>query len=171
MSQVADVKIEEIMNAQETKDAVKKIQEALEANTAVNKLMEAAQTVEDMYQAVKEYINMKLDDFKVLCDKTIEYFKSAKTELDDETLECVSGGWSLSGFWNKYKKTICAVVFVACMTIATGGVGAMGGITAAIVGGASGIGLGAGIGAAVGVTVGAIAGGALYDQVDSQGRI
>ena len=107
MSNVAavDIDVAEVMSHQENQSAAEQLKAALEANPAVSQMMEAAQSVEEMYDSVKEYISLKLEDFKVLFDKTIEYFKGPKVALEDEMMECVVGGWSFSNFWNKYKKT------------------------------------------------------------------
>ena len=163
MSNVAavDIDVAEVMSHQENQSAAEQLKAALEANPAVSQMMEAAQSVEEMYDSVKEYISLKLEDFKVLFDKTIEYFKGPKVALEDEMMECVVGGWSFSNFWNKYKKTICAVVVVAGMAVLGAAAGAVIGVTAAVLAGTTMV-TGGTIGAVGGAIVSGIAGGLIY---------
>ncbi len=108
----------------------------------LNALMEAAQTAEDAYQAVKTFLKVKWEDFKIVFQKTMDYFKEDKLALDDEVLNSVSGGgWS--EFWNKIKKPLTAVAVVAFM---------------AVCGAVIGFDVAGPIGAAVGAVVGTVAG-------------
>ena len=166
------VDMEKMLSTEDAKAGVAKVQEAMEANPAFNKVMEAVKTVEDMYEVAKAYVKMKYEDFKVLANKTMEYYRNSKVELKDETMDYVVGGWSFSGFWNKYKKVIIATAIVAAAAIVTGGIGAAVGpalvvgivdATAAVVSGAACT----GIGIAVGGSIGVLAGGAVamtYEQ-------
>ena len=104
---------------------------------------------------------MKWENMKKLFAEVTDYFKADKVELSDDTLDCVVGGWSLSGFWNKYKKAIISTaIIVGCavaLGVVTGGVGAVVGVCAA----AEGIGTVAGytaVSAAIGAVGGALGG-------------
>lgn len=142
---VENVDVAKVMSAEGASEAVARLQDLMEANPAVKKLMEAAQTVEDMYEIAKEYIEVKLEDFKVLWNKTVDYFKESKTALPDEMMDSVVGGWSFSGFFNKWKKEIIATtIAVGCM--------AAGIVVGAALGGWVGAAAGALAGAAVGLT-------------------
>lgn len=146
MSTIAmeNVNVAEIMEQAEAKASVEKLQAAMEANPVVNQLLEAAETVEDMYQVAKEYITIKFEEFKVLIDKTVDYFKGPKVQLDDDVMDCVVGGNWFADFWNKHKKTIVTVAivagFVAVGAVAGGflGVAALGGVGGAIAGAVAG---------------------------------
>lgn len=125
-----------------------KVQEMLqkmEADPITSRIMEAAETVEDMYEAAKRYISIKLDEFKELFDEALGYYDK-KTKLSDEDMEMIVGG-SWSDIWNKCKKVALAavvVVGVVALSAATAGVaagvigaaaGAAGAVAAAAVGG------------------------------------
>lgn len=161
----ADINVAEIMSHEENQTAAEQLKAAIENNPAVSQMMEAAHSVEEMYQAVKEYISLKLDDFKVLFDKTIEFFKSPKVQLEDDMMECVVGGGFFSNLWDKYKKTICAVVVVAGMAVVGAAAGAVVGVTAAVLAGTS-MAIGGTAGATIGGVVGALAGGVLYKATE-----
>ena len=126
-----NVDIAAIMENEAFKEVEEKLTEKMEENPVVTKLMEAAQTVEDAYQVVKEYVTVKLEDFKVLFDRTVNYFRESKTALSDEVMEAVVGGGWFSDFWNNHKKQIIR----ACVIIGAGVVGAAVGV---LTGGAAG---------------------------------
>ncbi len=151
-----NVDVSKVMAAEGMQDAADKVLQELEANPVTQKLMETAQTVEDMFQIVKNYAKVKLEEFKVIWDKTVNYFKEEKAALADEMLDNVVGGWSFSSFWNKWKKPILAAAIVVGCTVAGVVVGAA----------TAGLG-GAAIGAAVGAGIGALA---AYVYVDSTNR-
>ncbi len=158
---VADINVAEVMSHEENQNAVEQLKAAMEANPVVSQMMEAAQSVEEMYASVKEYISMKLEDFKVLFDKTIEFFKGPKVQLEDDMMECVVGGWSFSNFWNKYKRAICATVVVAGVALIGAATGAVVGATAVVLAGTSMV-TGVSVGATIGGVIGAIGGGAAF---------
>ena len=162
-----NINVAEIMSHEDNQTAVAQLQAAIESNPAVSQMMEAAQSVEEMYQAIKDYISLKLDDFKVLFNKTVDFFKGSKVQLEDDMMECVGGGWSFSSFWNKYKKTICAVAVVAGMAIVGAAAGAVVGVTAAICAGTS-LAVGGTVGATIGGVVGALSGGVLYKVTEKK---
>ena len=158
------VDMEKMLSTEDAKAGVAKVQEAMEANPAFNKVMEAVKTVEDMYEVAKAYVKMKYEDFKVLANKTMEYYKNSKVELKDETMDYVVGGWSFSGFWNKYKKVIIATAIIAAVSVVTAGVGAAIGplavvavvnMSAAYVSGAACTGIGIAVGGSIGAFAGA----------------
>ncbi len=141
---VENVNVAEVMADEKAREAAEKLEAALEANPEDNALMEAAQSAEDMYQVAKKYISIKLEEFKVLFQKTVDYFKQDKVALQDEVLDSVAGGWSLSNFWNTYKKKIIAVAIVVGTTAAGIAIGAaVGGLGGALLGGAIGFAAGA----------------------------
>ncbi len=143
---VANVDVAKVMGVEGVGDAVHKIVAVLEENPAVKALMDAAETVEDMYAAAKEYVQMKLEDFKVLWDKTAAYFKESKAALPDEVMDTVVGGWSISGFFNKWKKEIVATVIAVGCTVG-------GAIAGGLLAGPVGVVAGAVVGAGVGITM------------------
>ncbi len=137
-----EIDVAKIMARDGAEEAAKKVEEIMAADPKVNALMEAAQTAEDAYQAVKTFLKVKWEDFKIVFQKTMDYFKEDKLALDDEVLNSVSGGgWS--EFWNKIKKPLTAVAVVAFM---------------AVCGAVIGFDVAGPIGAAVGAVVGTVAG-------------
>ncbi len=145
---VENVDVAKMLSVEGADKSVDDMVAAMEENPAVKKLMDAAETLEDMYHVVKEYLAIKLEDFKVLFDKTVDYFKETKAALSDDVLDNVVGG----GFWNfvaKWKKQLLA------STILVGAV-----VEGALIGAAIGGGPGAVCGAFVGLMVGVLGGGA-----------
>ena len=142
---VENINVAEVMDREGAKEAAGKLLNAMEAEPAVAKLLEVAETVEDAYAVVKNYLKMKLEDFKVLFNKTVDYFKEAKTALSDEMMDNIVGGSWLGDFWNKYKKAIISTVIVVgaiAASAATGG--ALAGVAGAVIGGVVGAAGGAG---------------------------
>ena len=127
---VENINIAAIMESEAGKKAETKLTEIMESNPVVSKLVKVAETVEDVYQIAKEYFTMKFEDFKVLFERTVNYFKESKAELSDEVLDNVVGGWSFSGFWNKYKSVIIKAAIVVGAT-------AVAAIAGAVTGGAA----------------------------------
>ena len=149
--EATDVNVAEILSVEENQTYANKIKEAIEKNPVLVKALEVAKTVEEVYGTMKDYVQMKLEDFKVCFEKSMDFFRESKTELPDEVLDAVAGGGWLSNFWNKYKTAIIATAIVAG-TIASGGalglvggvilsdiaMGVAGGLVAGAVGGALG---------------------------------
>lgn len=126
---LANIDVAEIMSHEENHNAAEQLKAALESNPAVNQMMEAARNVEDMYLAVKDYIGMKLEDFKVAYDKSIDFLRSSKAKLEDGMMECVVGGVTGAAVWNGIKKAACAIAVVTGMAVlgaAAGGAIAVG---------------------------------------------
>ena len=149
-----------VMKDRATAAEIKNLQAYMEADTVANKLMEAAETVEDMYEVAKRYIQIKFEDFRQVFNEAMDYFKGSKVELDDEVMECVAGGFSWSKLWNTVKKVaIAAAVGVAVVgaCVVTGGVA--GAVLGATVGAIAGTGVAAG--ATTGLIGGMIGGGLL----------
>lgn len=140
-----NVDVAKFMHVEGMQAEVDKVQVALEENPVTQKLMEAAQTVEDVFQIVKEFAKTTLEDFKLIWDKTLDYFKNEKAELPDEVMDSVVGGWSFSSFWERFKRPIIAVGIVVA--------GAAGGAVAGSWAGPVGV----AVGAAVGLVVGGVA--------------
>ena len=144
-----DINIAEILSVEKNQTCVDEIKDAIEKNPIVVKALEVAKTVEEVYDIMKKYVQIKFENFKVCFEKSMDFFRESKAELSDEVLDTVAGGGWLSNFWNKYKTAIIATaIFVGC--VATGGlVGLAGG---ALVGAAS-------VAAAAGAITGTIGGG------------
>ncbi len=143
------VNVAEILNQEEAKQQVEEIATALEANPAAMKALNAVETVEDAYQMIKKIVKIKLEQFKVLFNKTVDYFKESKVALEDETLEYVAGG-SLYSWFTEHKRAIVfgAFVVVGALCAFSFAIGTCGIGLAALAGCAGGIG---------GAVVGAIA--------------
>ncbi len=139
---VENISVEKAVNYAGAKEALDKIWELIEANPVSMKLLEAAETVEDMYEIAREYVAMKLEDFKVLFDKTLDYFKEPKAALSDEVMDAVvGGGWS--EWWNKKKHAVLrTAIFVGCIVAGAAIGAATGGAAGAIVFGLVGVGVG-----------------------------
>ena len=172
---MADVDVATMIGTEEAKAGVEKLRAAMEANPVLNKVLDAAESIEDMYQVAKCYFEVTLEDFKILMNKTIEFFKSPKVKLEDEMMDCVVGGWSFGNFWNKYKKVIISAAIIAGVAAITGGLGAAVGpalvvgivdATTAVVSSAACTGIGIAVGGSVfGATGAAIAGSIIEDGV------
>lgn len=142
---VENVSIADLMAKKGAEEATKKIEEVLTADKEVNALIEAAQTVEDAYDAVKRCLNLTLEEFKIIFQKTVDYFKEDKEVIGDEVLNSVSGGGFWGDAWNYIKKPLLAVaVFAGCM------------VAGVAIGAATGGVVGAGVGALAGFTVGIV---------------
>ncbi len=152
---VENINVAEVFGTEDAMERVEKVKAALTADPEVGALVKAAQTVEDVFEIVKKFAKVTLDQTKVLFKKIVDYFKENKAELSDETLENVVGG-SFSDWWNKKKADIIGgIVFAACLV---GGVvigACVGGPAGAVVGAAAGFVIGATAGgvAAIGVTI------------------
>ena len=139
---VENVSVEKAVNYEGAKEALDKIWEMVEANPVSMKLLEAAQTVEDMYEIAKEYVAIKFSDFKVLFDKTVDYFKEPKTALSDEVMDSVVGG-GFFDWWNENKHGILRVTILVGCVVAGAAIGAAtGGVAGAVVFGLVGLGVG-----------------------------
>ncbi len=139
-----NVDIAKVMSADGAAEALAKVEELIDANPVSKKLLEAAQTMEDAYLVFKDYVEMKWKDFKIVFQKTVDYFREPKATLPDEMLDGVAGGgWS--DFWNKYKHQIIRTsIIVGCIA---GGIalGALtGGAAGAVVFGLTGAMIGVG---------------------------
>ena len=145
----ADVNVAELLNNAENQTYIDQLKEAIGKNEVVAKALEVAETAEEVYSAVKDYIKIKLEDFKVCFEKTISFYKESKSELSDEVMEAVSGGGWWSNFWNKHKAgIITAAIFVGCVAV----VGVAGLAMGAFIGEVA-------VGITTGLTVGFAAGG------------
>ena len=136
---VEEVNVAELMAKDGAEEAAKKIEELLTVDPEVSALMEVAETVEGAYAAVKKYINLKLEEFKVIFQKAVDYFKEGKEVLDDEVLSAVAGGFSWGDLWNKVKKPLMAVAVFASFVAGGAIIGAdVAGPVGAVVGGVIG---------------------------------
>ena len=115
---VEELNVAEAMGREGMSETTGKLLSAIEENPVVSKLLNAAETIEDAYDVVKNYVVLKFEDFKVLFNKTMDYFKESKMALDDKVLDNVAGGGWFSDIWNKYKKEIvCAVIVIGCTAV------------------------------------------------------
>ena len=118
--EAADVNIAEILSVEKNQTCMEEIKDAIEKNPIVVKALEVAKTVEDVYGTMKNYVQIKFEDFKVCFEKSMDFFRESKTALSDEVLDAVAGGGFWGNIWNKYKTAIIATaIFVGC--VATGG--------------------------------------------------
>lgn len=152
MSEIAveDINVAEILSAEKAAEGVEKVKEALASDPEVGALVKAAESIEDVYEIVKKFSKATFEQVKVIFQKTVDYFKEAKTELSDEVLDSVVGGWSLSSWWNKNKAEVIGVaVWVACIGIGVIAGACTGGLGGALVGGC--------VGVVAGIIVGSVA--------------
>ena len=146
---VENISVAEVMDCEGVQEATGKLLDSMKKNPAVAKLLDAAETVEDAYEVAKNYIKMKLEDFKVIFDKAVDYFKESKAELSDEILDSVVGG-SLGSWWNKWKTAVIAtaiVVGIAALSVASCGtaLGVIGATASTVLGTVGSVSLGAGV--------------------------
>ena len=142
----------------EAREQAQEILTKIQANPAVNALLEDAETVEDMYEVAKRYIDMNREEFRNAFEAAINYYNNTKQELDDDTMECIVGGsWS----WSTVKKialgVAIAVGVAAACAVTAGAAGAAVGAFGALVAGTS-VATGATAGAATGALTGCILG-------------
>lgn len=139
---------------------VQEMLQRLENDPVTSRIMEAAETVEEMYEAAKKYISVKLDEFKAMFDDVLGYYDK-KTRLSDEDMDFIVGG-SWKSFWKKFKKVALAAVIVvgavAACVVTAGAAGAAIGAAGAAAGAAM-LGTAVGSAAATGAVAGAIGGG------------
>ncbi len=158
---VENVNVAEILEQEESKAKVQALLADFEGNPAALKVLEAVETAVDAYEIVKNFAKIKLEEFKVLFDKTVKYFKEDKAKLDDEALEQVSGG-SFASWWQECKKAvICSTIVLGCLL--------GGAIAGACVGGLYGLVVGATIGGAAALTLAVPANAAISDGKDGGG--
>ena len=121
--------------------------EAMEKDPVMMKLAEAAQTVEDMYEITKSFIQVTFEDFKKVFHQVADYFSSDKAVLSDDILDDVVGGWSLSSwFGSAAEKIKCVAGCVGGAALMLAGIGL--GMTLCIIGGPVGVGAGITVAAA-----------------------
>lgn len=121
----ANINIAEIMNQENIQNAVEQLKETLELNPAIQQMIDAAQSLDEMYMSLKDYISLKLEDFKVVFYKAVEYIVPSKTRLEDDMMDCVSGGGKYLDKYVEFKKdikstlrnTIISVAILAGMLI------------------------------------------------------
>lgn len=139
---------------------VQEMLQKLEKDPVTSRIMEAAETVEEMYEAARKYISVKLDEFKAMFDDVLGYYDK-KTRLSDEDMDFIVGG-SWKSFWNKFKKVALAAVIVvgtvaACVAtagLAGAAIGAAGAAAGAAIAGTA-----VASAAATGAVTGAVTGG------------
>ncbi len=122
---VENVNVAELMATEDAMQAKEKLEALLDADPEASALVEAAESVEDVYHVIKRFIDVTLEQVKIAFQKSVDYFKESKTELADEALDNVVGGWSFSSWWGKYKKAVIMVAEVALVAAAGLAVGAV----------------------------------------------
>ncbi len=160
------INVAAIMEDNQARVTISEIQAAMSKDAVVSKMMEAAQTVEDAYEVVKRYGSMKFEEFKVLCNDMMEYFRGPKVALNDDIMDAVVGGGFWGNLWNKYKNVvICVGAGIAIGALFATGIGAVVATT--------GVALSTSFvaGGVVGGLIGAAAGGTLYYAREGQKNI
>ena len=120
---------EEGMAQETTRENMVKVYNYMETDSVVMKLIEAAKTVEDMYEAAKHFVQMKFEDFKLLLERTADYFSSPKAVLPDEMLDSVAGGWSFGSLFSSISKKAWCIA--GCVAGAVTALGSLAGMTVA----------------------------------------
>ena len=116
MSIVAD-----IVTNEKSMEGIRQLEAALKADPKVGVLLEAAEDVKDVFQAVRKFLKVKFEVFETYFNEAMDYFKEDKVALQDEMLENVAGGFTLSTLWNRLK-TIATAVAVGAAAGAVCGV-------------------------------------------------
>ena len=138
-----NVDVARLMHAEGAKDVVAKVEEYLAADPVATKLMQVAETVEDVFEVVKKCVKITLAEFKIIFDKTVNYFKEEKTALPDEVMDGVVGGGWWSDFWNNNRHAIvCTSIMVGCAVAGAVVGGIIGGGPGALALGLIGLGIG-----------------------------
>lgn len=128
----ANINVAEMMSYGEIQEAVEELKATLESNPAVGQMIDAAQSLEEMYESMKDYIGMKLEDFKVVFHKAVAFVTGPKTKLEDDMMESVAGGSTYLKDYRDFKKsakgtiqnTIIAVALVVGLMVLGSSVGA-----------------------------------------------
>ena len=142
------------MAIEQNEAKVQEMLQKMEADPVTSKIMEVAETVEDMYEAAKRYITIKLDDFRKLFNDALGYYDK-KTKLSDDDMEMIVGGAG-SSFWQKFKKyALAAVVIAGVLAVSAVTAGAAAGAIGAAAG-AAGAFAAAAVGGTTSVTVAAV---------------
>ncbi len=110
---VEKINVAALMESEGALEVQEKLEALLDADPEASALVESASSVEDVYQIIKRFIDVTLEQVKIAFQKSVDYFRESKTELADEALDNVVGGWSLSSWWGKYKKAVIMVAEVA----------------------------------------------------------
>ncbi len=153
-TEALDREVAAFLDTEKAQETLAKVEELAQQDPEIHGLVEKAETPDDMYEVFKKFVSMPIEAFKKLFHSVTEYFKKDKVALSDETMDSVVGGWSLSGFWNKYKERIIySTAIIAIVGLGLTGVGAaVGGlIAAASLSATSAVCTGAIVGAVIGV--------------------
>ena len=143
--------MEAMMADVEAKKYIDDVQHEMEGNESISQMMDNASSIEELFDVAKQYVVMKFEDFKAICDDAFAYFSNkSKVALSDETMDMIVGGSVFGDIWNKCKKVVTAVaVGVAIAAVVAGSTAVMlagGGLplaavvgTCAVCGGAAGV--------------------------------
>ncbi len=102
------IDMQAMMANEGARKSIEDVKAKLESDPVIGKLIDAAQSVKDLYEISKNYVEMKWEDFKAICEDALHYFNEDKVALPDDALDMVAGGgWS--DFWNKCKSAVIAV--------------------------------------------------------------
>lgn len=119
---------EELMNNEKMQAGMADFVESVQKDSVLMPLIEAAQTVEDMFNITKKYLQVTFAEFKNLFKQAVDYFSADKVALADEMLDDVVGGWSLSGwFKSNVEKIKCVGAIVGAFALGAA-VGVLGGM-------------------------------------------
>ncbi len=120
---INNIDIAQIMSREDYQNAVEELQAALDVNPAISRMIDTAQSLEEMYESLKEYMSLKLEDFKVVFAKALAYIVPPKTRLEDDTMDCVAGGGYLHDWKdlqvNIKKAAICAAILAGLLIVGT----------------------------------------------------
>ncbi len=146
MSEVTaeNINVADIFAVEGAERSAEKIESIITADPKMSALMQAAETVEDVYEIVKKFAKVTLEQLKVLFQKTVDYYQQTKAALADELLDNVVGG-SFSSWWSEHKRAVIGwTIFGACVVggiiagaIAAGPIGAVAGAIGGVATGAS----------------------------------
>lgn len=144
-----------LMGRPGAKEELERITAQMEADPEASVLVDGMRSIEDAYEFVKRYAQVKFEMFKEIFHDVASYFKEDKVALKDEVLDGVVGGGFWSDLWNNkiVRYTVAAVVVGAC-AIAGAWVGSVAGT---VVAGPAGMWVGGVAGFVAGVGAGIVA--------------
>lgn len=109
-----------LMAQPDAKEKLERITAQMEADPKASVLVDGMHSIEDAYEFVKHYAQVKFEMFKEIFHDVASYFKEDKVALKDEMLDGVVGGGFWSDLWNNkiVRYTVAAVVVGACAVAA-----------------------------------------------------
>ncbi len=122
---VENVDVAKVLSVKEAEDLKVEIEGIMNADPVTQQLMKAAETVEDVYEVVKRFLKITMEDFKIIFGKTVEYFKGEKAALPDEVMDTVVGGGWWSDFWNEHKVNVTIGAIIVGGALAGAAIGGL----------------------------------------------